>query len=138
MRWEASDRTALCFVGCCFRNSFNAKHGIFVSFPSGLFSMRFVSVHVVYPYNSMDKATGLKKTFLFYQIDKISIWSITFSIVVHAFTRHVLRLLSVDDIFLPRYVKIDWLTYKNIYRKFLMTFYSMIRSLVVLLKHLDT
>ena len=38
-----------CFVGCCHQDLFHIARSIPVSFPSSLFSIRFVSVHVVPP-----------------------------------------------------------------------------------------
>ena len=51
----------LYFVGSCFPNVFNITHRILVQFPSIIFSRRFVSVHVVHPYSSIDSTTPQKK-----------------------------------------------------------------------------
>ena len=50
------------FVKCCFQDLFNIALSILVQFPSSFFSIRFVSVHVVHPYSSMDMTTPWKKS----------------------------------------------------------------------------
>ena len=50
------------FVGCCFKDLFNITRSILVQFPSSFFSMRFVSVHVVHPYCSIDTTAAWKKS----------------------------------------------------------------------------
>ena len=44
----------------------------------------------------------------FYRIDQTFIWCNNLSIPVHAFSRHIVTWLSVDEIFLPRYA--NWST----------------------------
>ena len=72
--------------------------------PINLFSMRFVSIHVVYPYSSNATATGWKKSHFilsdqldFYMIDNLSI-------TIHASARRILTSLSGDVILLSRYM----------------------------------
>ena len=43
-----------CFVGCGFHNLFNIACYILVQFLPSLFSIRFISIHVVYPYIRTD------------------------------------------------------------------------------------
>ena len=49
-RWPYS----WCLVGCCHQDLFNITRSILVSLPSSFFSSRFVSVHVVHPFSSID------------------------------------------------------------------------------------
>ena len=81
---------------------FNAKNlvcerlyialSILVLFPSSFFSMCFVSIHEVHPYNSMDTLTPWKKSH-FILSDRSD-----FS---------MLTSLSVDEMLLPRYVNLS-------------------------------
>ena len=50
-----------CFVGCCLQDLFNIARSILEYLPSSLFSIRFVSVHVVHPYSSIDTTAAWKK-----------------------------------------------------------------------------
>ena len=50
-----------CFVGCCLQDVFNIAHSILVQLPSSFFSIRFVSVHEVHPYSSIDTTAAWKK-----------------------------------------------------------------------------
>ena len=50
-----------CFVGCCRQDLFNIARNILVQLPSSFFSSRFVNVHVVHPYSSIDTTTAWKK-----------------------------------------------------------------------------
>ena len=84
-----------CFVGCCFWDFFNTARNILAQFPSSFSSIHFVSVHVVYMYTCIDTTTAWKKFRLsdrsdFHKIDSLSI-------VVYAFTKRILILLSVDE-----------------------------------------
>ena len=97
-RWPYS----WCLVGCCRQDLFKIARSIFVQLPSSLFSSRFVSVHVVHPYNSIDTTAAWKKLrFIlsvrpdFYMIDSLLI-------AVHAFVNHVSMSFSVDETQLPR------------------------------------
>ena len=66
-----------CFVGCCFPDLFKTAFCILVSFPSIFFSMHFVSVLVVHPFNSITVLLGINPV-LFHWRDQISILSITY------------------------------------------------------------
>ena len=64
------------FVGRCFQDLFKTARNILVYMLVYLafVSMRFVSLHEVHPYSSIDTATAWKKNpVLFYRIDQISI-----------------------------------------------------------------
>ena len=52
-RWPYS----WCLVGCCHKDLFNIARSILVLLPSSFFSSRFISVHVVHPYSSIDTYT---------------------------------------------------------------------------------
>ena len=68
-----------------------------MQFPSGFFSVRFVSVYVMHPYYSIDTDAAWKKSrfILSYRSEFHMINSQ--SIAVHVFTRFILTSLSVDD-----------------------------------------
>ena len=98
-----------CFVGCCFQDLFKAVRSILVQFPSRLFSMYFVKVHVVLSYtNSTDTPTAWKNSRFI-----LSDWS-DFQIVhnqliaAYVFPMCMLVSLSVDEIWLPKYM--NWPT----------------------------
>ena len=61
-----------CFVGCCFQDLFKTAHNILVYFPSSIFSMNFVSIHVVHPYSRIYTAiaTSWKNLILLNWIDQ--------------------------------------------------------------------
>ena len=50
-----------CFVGYYYQDLFNIVRSILVQLPSSVFPIHFVSVHVVYPYSSMDMTAAWKK-----------------------------------------------------------------------------
>ena len=50
-----------CFVGCCLYDLFNIACSILVYLPSSFFSIRFISVHVVHLYSSIDMTAAWKK-----------------------------------------------------------------------------
>ena len=50
-----------CPVGCCRQDLFKIARSILVWLPSSFFSSRFVSVHVVHPYSSIDTTATWKK-----------------------------------------------------------------------------
>ena len=50
-----------CHVGCCCQDLFKIARSILVYLPSSFFSSRFVSVHVVQPYSSIDVTAAWKK-----------------------------------------------------------------------------
>ena len=95
----------LLFFGCCFLDLWKIAHNIHMLFSSRFFSMHFVIVQLVYPYSSIDTAIAWKESHFiwseisdFHKIDNVST-------EVHAFARHILTLLSVDEILIPRYGK---------------------------------
>ena len=74
-----------CFREYCFQDLFKIGRSIVEQFLSSFFSIRFVSIHVVHPYISIDTtAAGEKSRFILsYRIDQTSRWSIA----IHAFTK---------------------------------------------------
>ena len=64
--------------------------------------MRFVSIYMVHPYTTTDTTTAfiLSNRSDFHMVD-------SHSIAVHTFTRCILTSLSVDEIFLLRYVSLS-------------------------------
>ena len=56
-RWPYS----WCLVGCCHQDLFKIARNILVWLPSSFFSSRFVRVHVVHPYSSIDATAAWKK-----------------------------------------------------------------------------
>ena len=56
-RWPYS----WCLVGCCRPDLFKIVRSILVQLPSSFFSSRFVRVHVVHPYSSIDATAAWKK-----------------------------------------------------------------------------
>ena len=98
----------LLFVECCFKDLFKTVCSIFVKFLSNFFSMHFISIQVVHLYNSTETTTAWKKSsFIFSERADFHMIN-NLSIAVHAFTMHILILLSVDEILLPRYM--NWST----------------------------
>ena len=66
--------------------------------------MCFISVHVVHPYISMDTVTAWKKS-CFILLNRSNFHMINdLSIAFHTFARHMMTLISVDEMLLPRYV----------------------------------
>ena len=85
-----------CFVRCSFQDMFNIARSILVQLPSSFFSVRFVGVHVVYPYSRIDKTTARKK-FRFILLDRSDFHMIDdLSIADRAFTSHILMSFFVD------------------------------------------
>ena len=73
------------FAGYCFQDLFNIARSILVQFPSSFFSIRLVSVHVVYTYSRIDTTTACKKL-RFILSDKYDFHLIgNLSIAVHSF-----------------------------------------------------
>ena len=102
-RWPYS----YCFVECCFQGLFNIARSILSQLPSSCFSIRFVSVHVVHPYWNID-TTGSWRKWRFILSDMPVFHVIdNQSIVVLAFPRSNLILLSVDETLLPKYVNMS-------------------------------
>ena len=64
-RWPYS----FCFVGCCLQDLFNIARSILVWFPPSFLFIRFVSVHVVHPYCSIDTLTARKKLHFILSVD---------------------------------------------------------------------
>ena len=98
-----------CFMGCCFRDLFNIAYSVLVQFPSSFLSISLVSVHVVHPYNPYSKidTTAAWKKLRFILSDKSDFYKIDdLSIAVHASTRYIFMLFSVDETLLLRYVNL--------------------------------
>ena len=83
--------------GVCLQDLFNMARSILEQFPLSFFAIRFVSVHVVHPYSSVDTIAALKK--LRCNLSEGSDFH-----MIHAFARHVLKSISLDEMLLPRYV----------------------------------
>ena len=96
-----------CFVRCWFQDLFKTAHSIVVLCPFSLFSICFVSIHVVHPYSSIDTAIASKKS-CFILSDRSDFHMIdNQSIVVYIFAQYMLTSLSIDKILLPRYVNLS-------------------------------
>ena len=66
--------------------------------PSSLFFMHFVGIHVMYPYSSIDTATAWEKScFILSERSNFDMID-SLSIAFHVFARHMLPLLSVEEI----------------------------------------
>ena len=65
-RWPYS----CCLMGCCFQVLFNIARSILVQLPSSFFSIRFVRIHVLHPYSSMNTTATWKKCVLSYPYDR--------------------------------------------------------------------
>ena len=94
-------------VECSFQDSFKIAGRILVLFPTSFFCLPFVSINVVHRYISIGKTTVWKKSRLiisdrsdFYMVDSLAI-------AAHAFARHKLTSLSVNEIFLLRNVNLS-------------------------------
>ena len=97
----------VCNIGCS-QDLFKTAQSILVKFPSSFFSMCFVRIQVVHPYSRTNTETVWKKSCLIFS-ERSDLHRINnLSIEVCVFTRHMLTLLSVDEILLPRYV--NWFT----------------------------
>ena len=91
------------FVGYCFQDLLKTVPRIFVLISSSLFSMHFVSIHVVHPYSSIVTVTAWKKS-CFILSDRSHFYLINnLSIAFDAFARYMLTSLSVNEILLPSY-----------------------------------
>ena len=94
------------FVGCCFQDLFSIARRILVWFPSCIFSIHFVRVYLVHPWNSIGTTAAWKK-FRFILSNSLDFhMKDILSIAVHTFARSILISLSVDKTQLPRYVKL--------------------------------
>ena len=80
-RWPYSCR----FVGCCHQDLFNISRSILVYLPLSFFSIRLVSVHVVYPYSSKDTTTAWKKLRFILSVRSDFSTTDCLPIAVHAF-----------------------------------------------------
>ena len=91
-RWPYS----WCLMGCCRQDLFKIARSILVVLPSSFFSSRFVWVHVVHPYSSIDVTAAWKK--LRFILSVMSDFHIIDSllIAVHAFINLVSMSFSVD------------------------------------------
>ena len=97
--WIACKWSYSCFfMRCCYQDLFNRACSPLVQFPPCFFSIRFVSVYVVHPYNSIDTTTAWKKSCLIL-LDRLDFCIIdSLSIAVHAFTKCILTSLSVKTL----------------------------------------
>ena len=86
-----------CFVGCCLQDEFNIVHSILVWLPSSFFSIRFVSVHVVHSYSSINTNAAWKKLRFILSVRSEFHMTDSLSITVHAFACPVSMSVSVDD-----------------------------------------
>ena len=92
------------FWGGYFQDLFKTVRSTLVSILSSFFSIRFVIVHVVNPCSCIDSVTTLEKYhFILSDISDFHMMD-NLSIVVQAFTRRMLTLISEDEMLLPRYV----------------------------------
>ena len=97
-RWPYS----WCLVGCCCQDLFRIAHSILVFLPSSFFSSRFVSVHVVHPYSSIDVTAAWKKLRFILSVRSDFHIIDSLLIAVHAFVNLVSMSFSVDETLLPR------------------------------------
>ena len=97
-RWPYS----WCLVGCCRQDLFKIARSILVWLPSSFFSSRFVRVHVVHPYSSIDATAAWKK--LRFILSVRSDFHIIGSLLIaaHAFVNLVSMFYLVDSTLLPR------------------------------------
>ena len=93
-RWPYS----WCLVGCCRQDLFKIARSILVQLPSSFFSSRFVRVHVVHPYSSIDVTAAWKK--LRFILSVRSDFHIIDSqlIAVHTFVNFVSMSFSVNTL----------------------------------------
>ena len=79
---------------------------IFMQSPSSFFSLCSVNILVVHPYSRINTTAAWKKL-CFILSDQSNFLLIgNLSIAVHAFTSHLLMSFSVDEMLLPRYLKL--------------------------------
>ena len=93
-RWPYS----WCLMGCCRQDLFNITRSILVQLPSSFFSSRFVSVHVVHPYGSIDTTAAWKKLRFILSVRSDFHIIDSLLIAVHAFVSRVSMSFSVDEI----------------------------------------
>ena len=97
-RWPYS----WCLVGCCRQDLFKIARSILVWLPSSFFYSRFVSVHVVQPYSSIDVTAAWKKLRFILSVRSDFHIIDSLLIAVHAFFNLVSMSFSVDLTLLPR------------------------------------
>ena len=97
-RWPYS----WCLVGCYRHDLFKIARSILVYLPSSFFSSRFVSVHVVHPYSSIDVTAAWKKLRFILSVRSDFHIIDSLLIAVHAFVNLVSMSFSVDSTLLPR------------------------------------
>ena len=102
-RWPYS----WCLVGCCGQDLFRIARSILVQLPSSFFSSRFVSVHVVHPYSSIDVTAAWKKLRFILSVRSDFHIIDSLLIAVHAFVNLVSMSFSVDSTLLSRYVNLS-------------------------------
>ena len=64
--------------------------------------MRFISIQEVNPYSSIDTVTAWKKSCFI--LSERSDFHMIDNLLYNVFPKHILTMLFVDEIFLPRYV----------------------------------
>ena len=95
-----------CFVGCRVQNFFETARSILACLPSNFFSTISLRVNLVHLYGSTETVTVLKET-RFILTEKSDFYIIDYlSIAIRAFVRLILKMISVDEILLPRYVNL--------------------------------
>ena len=90
-----------CLVGCCRQDLFKIARSILVLLPSSFFSSRFVRVHVVHPYSSIDVTAAWKKLRFILSVRSDLHIIDSLLIAVHAFIYLALMSFSVEML-LPR------------------------------------
>ena len=94
----------ICFLECCFKDLFKTACNILVCFPFSFFTRCFVKVQVVQPYNSTDMAIAWKNPHFISSERSYFLMTVSLSLAFHALPMHMLTMLSVDEILLPRYM----------------------------------
>ena len=97
-RWPYS----WCLVGCCRQDLFKIARSILVKLPSSFFSSRFVRVHGVHPYSSIDATAAWKKLRFILSVRSDFHIIDSLLIAVYAFVNLVSMSFSVDAMLLPR------------------------------------
>ena len=90
-----------CFVGCCLHDLFILARSILALLPSSLFSTRFVCVHIVHPYRSIDTTAVWKKLRFILSVRSDFHMTDSLLITVHTFASRVLMSVSVHETLLP-------------------------------------
>ena len=97
-RWPYS----WCLVACCRQDLFKIARSILMQLPSSFFSSRFVRVHVVHPYSSIDVTAAWKKLRFILSVRSNFHIIDSLLIAVHAFVNLVSMSFSVDSTLLLR------------------------------------